>query len=473
MRKLFLSVLVCCFFSIAGNVHASEIKVISPNGGEVFKPEQQITVTWSTLDIPSEQSIKIAVYNPETGDRYYLTGNPFNGGTVNDGTETFSLRGFSPRPFQDVVIPTGNNYQIFIYTDLNTSGPSIIDYSDSSFTINSSQAYPPPIQKDSTARIAYWYGKINQHIDGEGSWISDSDGMSGANIDKLKYCQKWYPSTTSIKDYKMETITTWRDAGIYGPYTSTVMTTQCVDGITTPSSIKVISPNGGENYRTGQLLTVKWISNAISRDALVSINISSDNPQDLRFLAPVGVRNNGEASFPLGYSFLSSSNYKVTVGIPVAGFTNPNLAISDESDARFTITNTTNVSSNPVPPSTVTQSSNPPAAVVQESESDTGCYSTTYSVTTGKFCKNTQQTKGKEPILTNPSINTKITITRILKIGSKGDDVRDLQKKLGIKADGVYGKDTASKVKAWQKSSGITADGIFSTISQNKINKSN
>ena len=48
----------------------------------------------------------------------------------------------------------------------------------------------------------------------------------------------------------------------------------------------------------------------------------------------------------------------------------------------------------------------------------------------------------------------------ILKVGSKGEDVKKLQAKLGLGADGVFGSGTEVAVKKWQASNGLTADGI-------------
>jgi len=47
-----------------------------------------------------------------------------------------------------------------------------------------------------------------------------------------------------------------------------------------------------------------------------------------------------------------------------------------------------------------------------------------------------------------------------LKIGSKGEDVKKLQAKLGLTADGDFGPGTDKSVKAWQTVNGLTADGI-------------
>ena len=48
----------------------------------------------------------------------------------------------------------------------------------------------------------------------------------------------------------------------------------------------------------------------------------------------------------------------------------------------------------------------------------------------------------------------------LLKVGSKGDDVKKLQTKLGLTADGSFGSNTEKKVKEWQSANGLTADGI-------------
>lgn len=48
----------------------------------------------------------------------------------------------------------------------------------------------------------------------------------------------------------------------------------------------------------------------------------------------------------------------------------------------------------------------------------------------------------------------------ILKLGSKGEDVKKLQKALNLKVDGDFGMKTEEAVKVFQKNNSITADGI-------------
>ena len=48
----------------------------------------------------------------------------------------------------------------------------------------------------------------------------------------------------------------------------------------------------------------------------------------------------------------------------------------------------------------------------------------------------------------------------ILKLNSKGEDVKKLQTKLGLTPDGIFGAGTEKKVKEWQSTNGLTPDGI-------------
>ena len=57
----------------------------------------------------------------------------------------------------------------------------------------------------------------------------------------------------------------------------------------------------------------------------------------------------------------------------------------------------------------------------------------------------------------------------LLKIGSQGEDVKKLQSKLGLKADGDFGPVTESKVKEWQAANGLISDGIIGDNSWEKM----
>jgi putative chitinase len=48
----------------------------------------------------------------------------------------------------------------------------------------------------------------------------------------------------------------------------------------------------------------------------------------------------------------------------------------------------------------------------------------------------------------------------LLKLGSEGEDVKKLQRKLGVDPIGKFGPKTDAAVKEWQSKNGLTADGI-------------
>jgi putative chitinase len=49
----------------------------------------------------------------------------------------------------------------------------------------------------------------------------------------------------------------------------------------------------------------------------------------------------------------------------------------------------------------------------------------------------------------------------LLKVGSKGEDVKKLQTKLGTVVDGDFGVGTEKLVKEWQTKNGLTSDGVI------------
>jgi len=57
----------------------------------------------------------------------------------------------------------------------------------------------------------------------------------------------------------------------------------------------------------------------------------------------------------------------------------------------------------------------------------------------------------------------------LLKNGSSGAEVKQLQTKLGLNADGIFGNGTEAKVKEWQSANGLTADGIVGDVTWSKM----
>lgn len=60
-----------------------------------------------------------------------------------------------------------------------------------------------------------------------------------------------------------------------------------------------------------------------------------------------------------------------------------------------------------------------------------------------------------------------------LKYGSKGEEVKTLQRKLGVYPDGDFGNKTLAAVKEFQKKNGLVADGIVGAKTWEALNKIN
>ena len=57
----------------------------------------------------------------------------------------------------------------------------------------------------------------------------------------------------------------------------------------------------------------------------------------------------------------------------------------------------------------------------------------------------------------------------LLKNGSKGDDVKKLQEKLGVEPSGTFGPKTEAAVKSWQKANGLKDDGVVGDDTWSKL----
>ena len=57
----------------------------------------------------------------------------------------------------------------------------------------------------------------------------------------------------------------------------------------------------------------------------------------------------------------------------------------------------------------------------------------------------------------------------ILKIGSNGKEVKELQEFLEIQADGIFGKGTDTAVREWQQEEGLVVDGIVGPATWNSM----
>lgn len=60
----------------------------------------------------------------------------------------------------------------------------------------------------------------------------------------------------------------------------------------------------------------------------------------------------------------------------------------------------------------------------------------------------------------------------ILKLGSRGNEVKVLQEKLNLKVDGIFGPITEEAIKAFQRTNGLEVEGIVGADTLSKLNLS-
>ena len=106
------------------------IKVLSPNGGEFYQAGSQVTINWSTCDVPLNAQIKIELEAWGNFPAYSF------GSTINDGTEVFTLPTVTTLPGMQY----GLGYKVaatYIPKTIMFGEPSFYrDFSDNLFTIN-------------------------------------------------------------------------------------------------------------------------------------------------------------------------------------------------------------------------------------------------------------------------------------------------------------------------------------------------
>ncbi|RHW37332.1 N-acetylmuramoyl-L-alanine amidase [Neobacillus notoginsengisoli] len=58
---------------------------------------------------------------------------------------------------------------------------------------------------------------------------------------------------------------------------------------------------------------------------------------------------------------------------------------------------------------------------------------------------------------------------RLIRNGSRGEDVKKIQRKVGTAADGIFGPKTEAAVKVWQRKNKLAADGIVGPLTWAKM----
>ncbi len=115
----------------------------------------------------------------------------------------------------------------------------------------------------------------------------------------------------------------------YGFY-STHSLGSIIPGDKTQQSLKVLYPNGGESYKAGSTVTLKW-SSTLPKDAKLGLSIKDENgTMPERGFISAGEPNSGSYDWEIPDT-LPSGTYKLRIQAPYP------LTGSDDSDGYFTV----------------------------------------------------------------------------------------------------------------------------------------
>ncbi len=285
------------------------VTMMSPNGGETYQAGQQITAKWKTCNLPYNPATQLAVMDDRIPNWQTLSlfGSvpALNFATLvsSSGNEYVYQYSFvapssfnSSLPAQYQNVYGGLHYKIVANVALNfgTPGQQIYeDLSDNLFTINGlSGCNPnslPTVTTQTTTEISATGAVLNGRWTSGGcetiTWfqygITTSLGISTAPAGMQSAQALGGVYNIQVPTFTPNTVYYHRicasnalgqTCGLTLSFTTPPVQTGCI--ATTPPSITVTSPNGGEVYTAGQQINVTWTSCNIPANALINMTIN-------------------------------------------------------------------------------------------------------------------------------------------------------------------------------------------------------
>jgi uncharacterized membrane protein YkoI len=98
---------------------------------------------------------------------------------------------------------------------------------------------------------AAWYGKVNQVSKDGKSWMSDPDGVTGADAHPLAYCQKWFPDAKGVDDIGRHFVPGFKNRGNLGSFDAETVVYECTES----EGVNIVTPlvvwgNGFPTWRS-------------------------------------------------------------------------------------------------------------------------------------------------------------------------------------------------------------------------------
>lgn len=319
------------YYTLQANVIGGiGITVLSPNGNENLSVGNAVSINWASTGVASNVKLE---YSIDGGNNW----SPINNSTANDGTEQW-------------VVPNAPTTQGRIR--VSSIDGIVTDTSNADFTITAAQgdAYEP--DDDATLASTILPGESQNHsihVPGDEDWIAfdldersnvtlTTDGPDGDTVLEL-YADDGTTLLATDDDSgagSFSELALTGAAGLApGTYYARVKAKGAADTIdaytlslaTTPgASLRLLSPNGGEDWLRGSAHTITWDSHAFSGNVKLEWY---DGDQDKWWVINASTPNDGFELWTVPSLTSSAARVRVT------GVTDP--LATDESDGDFEI----------------------------------------------------------------------------------------------------------------------------------------
>ena len=205
-------------------------ETIGPDGGSITIQGATISIPAGALAADTEltfEALTAADINDQDVANYeipttFLKLTPH--GTTFSQPVTVTIAATSAMPENPTIYTKADDNSLWEeFTDQITVNSNTIVFQIYSF----SYYFGTDATSDEVPRISYWWGKVNQHVE-NGQWMTDPDGTSGANLDMLQYCQKWYPDTVAVVELPERESIVFYNAGNNGYFPTIKPVFECV-----------------------------------------------------------------------------------------------------------------------------------------------------------------------------------------------------------------------------------------------------
>lgn len=228
------------YFTILNSNTQPSIEVLSPNGGEqLFSGESTTINVVTNLTDKQTAGITLQLYR-------YVDGKDFPYMYVQD-IEKEWVQGF-PYTWSVPFVESGQ-YVIYASAIPNFPSKDITDFSDKPFTITNSSNSSCTFTRDLTL------GSTGTDVGNLQNFLISKEFQLGEKGDIAYF---GVSTQTALAQYQTSVGISPAN-GYFGPMTRAKVTIDCKGSL--EPFIKILSPNGGENYKAGDNIVITWESN--------------------------------------------------------------------------------------------------------------------------------------------------------------------------------------------------------------------